>query len=133
VAGYLERALADRSPGRSMLRRQAYRALSDLRAEFQRTLSEPAAVSRRATTWWPAVVALEQVLDAVTAAAVAADHGGPALPPATVRPLAAVLRDIGTAVRSGGPPSEAGPVDLPPHEGLRRVAEAVRRVQAALA
>jgi uncharacterized membrane protein YccC len=53
---------------RSRLRRPTYRALADLRAEFQRTMSEPPAISRRAAAWWPAVIGLEQVMDAITAA-----------------------------------------------------------------
>src|SRR6185437_9500819 len=66
------------APGlRSRLRRGTYRALSNLRAEFQRTMSEPAPVSRRATAWWPAVVALEEVMDVVTASAVAIGQGAP--------------------------------------------------------
>src|SRR5258707_3399081 len=40
---------------RSRLRRRASRALSDLRAEYQRTMSEPTAVARRASALWPAV------------------------------------------------------------------------------
>jgi hypothetical protein len=30
-------------------------------------MSEPPSISRRATAWWPAVIALEQVMDAITA------------------------------------------------------------------
>jgi hypothetical protein len=30
-------------------------------------MSEPAAVSRRASAWWPAIVALDEVADAATA------------------------------------------------------------------
>ena len=41
----------------SLLRRRAFRALSNLRTEFQRTMSEPTAVSRRASAWWPVLVA----------------------------------------------------------------------------
>ena len=56
----------DSRPARSRRLRSTYRALGDLRAEFQRTMSEPPSISRSATAWWPAVVGLEQVLDAVT-------------------------------------------------------------------
>ena len=50
------------APGlRGRLRRQAYQSLSNLRAEFQRTMSEPTSVSRRATAWWPAVVASKRL------------------------------------------------------------------------
>jgi uncharacterized membrane protein YccC len=130
VAEYLEQALVLRSPDRSRVRRRAYRALSDLRAEFQRTLSEPPALSRRATTWWPAVVGLEQVMDAATAATVAVDHGA-ALPPADqVRGLETVLRSLA----DGADPATQPPVpdDLPAGETLQPVADAVRRVRAVL-
>jgi uncharacterized membrane protein YccC len=129
VCDYLEQALVVRSPDRRRLRRSAYRSLADLRAEFQRTLSEPRAVSRRATVWWPAVAALEEVVDEVTAAAVAADHGVPPPPPQRVRELIATLEGIAEAERSGTtPPRPAGPAD-----GENPVADAVHRVQAALA
>ena len=109
VSEYLEQALVARSADRRRLRRRAYRALSDLRAEFQRTLSEPRAASRRATIWWPAVVGLEQVMDAATAAAVAADHGAPLPPAVCVQELSAALRRTGAAVAGGTrPPSPPG-------------------------
>ena len=47
VARYTDQALLG-APGRSALRRSTYRALSDLRAEFQRTMAEPPSMSRRA-------------------------------------------------------------------------------------
>jgi uncharacterized membrane protein YccC len=131
VCAYMEQALVERSPSRHRLRRRAYRALSDLRAEFQRTMSEPPAVSRRATTWWPAVVGLEEVVDAVTAAAVGADHGVTPPAPEQVRELIARLEGVADAERSGTRPPE--PASPAPGEHLSPVAEAVRRVQAALA
>jgi uncharacterized membrane protein YccC len=131
VCAYLEQALDGTSPERYRLRRRAYRALSDLRAEFQRTLSEPPAASRQATAWWPAVVGLEQVMDAATATAVAAGHGTAPPPPECVRELTAALRHTGEAVRTGSravqrpaPPGQACPGPL---------TDAVARVQAALA
>jgi uncharacterized membrane protein YccC len=130
VREYLEQALVQRSPGRRRMRRQAYRALSDLTAEFQRTLSEPPALSRRATVWWPALVGLEQVMDAATAVAVAADQGAPLPPPHEVRELEAALGALVDAARSGARPPEPG--DLPDSEPLRPVTDAVRRVQAVL-
>ena len=70
VCRYLEEALGTDAgpprgagpPARSRMRRSTYRTLADLRAEFQRTMSEPPSISRRATAWWPAVVVLEQLL-----------------------------------------------------------------------
>jgi uncharacterized membrane protein YccC len=131
ICEYLEQALVERSPDRYRLRRRAYRALSDLRAEFQRTLSEPPSLSRRATAWWPAVVGLEQVMDAVTAAAVGADHGAPLPEPDDVHALAAVLRGLAEGVRSGTRVPEPG--RLPAGQRLSQVTDAVRRVQAVLA
>ena len=130
ICEYLEQALVERSPERHRLRRRAYRALSDLRAEFQRTLSEPPAASRRATTWWPAVVGLEQVMDAVTAAAVAADHGAALPAPDDVHELEAVLRGLAQAVQSGNQAQESD--ELPADERLSPITDAVRRVQAVL-
>jgi hypothetical protein len=67
---------------RWQLRRKAYRALGDLRGEYQRAMSEPAAVSRRASAWWPAIVALDEVVDATTATGVAIRRGAPPRHPA---------------------------------------------------
>jgi uncharacterized membrane protein YccC len=121
---------------RSRLRRHAYRALSDLRAEFQRTMSEPPGVSRQATAWWPALVGLEEVMDMVTAAAVAIAGGSGAPSPEAVRRLSAVLGAVADAIEhdgykghGGGPGRPALPAD----ERLRPVTEAVRSVLTVLA
>jgi uncharacterized membrane protein YccC len=136
VCDYLEQALVARSPGRSpdrsRLRRRAYRALSDLRAEFQRTLAEPPAASRRATMWWPAVVGLEQVMDAATATVVVADHGAPLPSAACVQELAGILRRIASDVVSGTPPPQP-PAAPSAATCTGPVADAVRRVQASFA
>jgi len=118
-------------PDRIRLRRQARRALSDLRAEFERTMSEPRAVSRRATAWWPAVVGLDEVMDAVTATAVAVGHGAPAPSPEAVAQLADALDSVAAAVEAGAAPS--GPPELPPDEPLQPVTDAVRAVLGVMA
>jgi len=118
-------------PNRIRLRRQARRGLSDLRAEFERTMSEPRAVSRQATSWWPALVGLDEVMDAVTATAVAIEHGAPAPSPGAVAQLAGALDSVATAVQAGVPPSS--PPELPPEEPLQPVTEAVRAVLGVLA
>ena len=64
-------------------------------------MSEPPSISRRAAAWWPAVVGLEQVMQAVTATALAARRGA-SVPADGVRQLAAVLRAIGAAAAEGG-------------------------------
>ncbi len=120
-----------RLPDRIALRRQARRALADLRAEFERTMSEPQAISRRATAWWPAVVGLDEVMDAVTATAVAISHGAPAPSPAAVRQLRSALDAVADAVQAGVAPS--GLPELPSDEPLQPVTEAVRAVLGVMA
>jgi uncharacterized membrane protein YccC len=139
VCGYMEQALAAEGseaagwtgpPDRSRLRRRTYRALSDLRTEFQRTMSEPSAVRRRATAWWPAVVALESVVDAVTATAVAVDHGAPAPSAEGVRQLCAALGSVADSMETGVRLLRG--VALPSEEALKPVTDAVRAVLGAL-
>ena len=109
---------------RSRLRRPTHRALADLRAEFQRTMSEPPSISRRATAWWPAVIALEQVMDAITATALDVSRGA-AVSPAGVRQLSEALRAVSEAAASTGTALTAAP-EWPEDETLGPVTEAVR-------
>ena len=110
-------------PARSRIRRSTYRALADLRAEFQRTMSEPPSISRRATAWWPAVIALEQVMDGITATALAVSRGAE-VPPSGVRQLCDALRGVSEAAATGS--ALAAVPELPDDETLRPVSEAVR-------
>lgn len=121
---YLEHAL-DSGPD-SGRRRATYRALSDLRLVFQRSLSEPHAIARRVTYWWPAVVDLERLADQVTATAIGIRHGRPRPDPADVRLLADALSEIADAVRSGDDPRA---LPLPDDEELDRLSAAVRGVR----
>ena len=125
----------NRAPGeapgmRSRLRRGAYQSLSNLRAEFQRTMSEPAAVSRRATAWWPAVVALEEVMDAVTATVVAIGRGATVPSASSVHALTGMLRAVADAIETSTPPQATGP--LPGDPELEPVTAAVRSVLSVL-
>jgi uncharacterized membrane protein YccC len=133
---YMEEVLGS-GPGastssRARLRRPTYRALADLRAEFQRTMSEPPSISRRAAAWWPAVIGLEQVMDAITAAGLTVSRGGSgadaapadAAPADGVRRLGDALRAVSEAARTG---TELAAVpDLPDDETLKPVSEAIR-------
>jgi hypothetical protein len=56
-------------------------------------MSEPPSISRRATAWWPAVVALEQVMDAGTATALAVSRGAQ-VSPSGVRQLCDAVRAL---------------------------------------
>jgi len=134
VCRYLEVALGTGSgagsqagggapPAQSRMRRSTYRALADLRAEFQRTMSEPPSISRRATAWWPAVIALEQVMDAITATALAVSRGAE-VPLSGVRQLGAALQAVSEAAATGSALTAAP--ELPDDQTLRPVSEAVR-------
>ena len=125
----------DRAPGevpglRSRLRRGAYRSLSNLRAEFQRTMSEPTAVSRRAAAWWPAVVALEEVMDSVTATVLDIGRGAPVPSAASVHALTGTLRAIADSIESETPPRLSGP--LPTDPELEVVTASIRSVVSVL-
>ena len=125
----------ERAPGeapglRSRLRRGAYRSQSNLRAEFQRTMSEPPSVSRRATAWWPAVVALEEVMDAVTATVVAIGEGAPVPSAASVHALTGTMRAVADSIEAGTAPHLAGP--LPTDPELEAVTSSVRSVLSVL-
>ena len=115
---------------RSRLRRSAYRSLSNLRVEFQRTMSEPTAVSRRATAWWPAVVALEEATDAVTSTAVAIGQGAPTPSATSVHALTGTLRAVADAIETRVPPRVTGP--LPTDPELEAVTASVRSVLSVL-
>jgi uncharacterized membrane protein YccC len=111
VCTYMVAALGggDASVDVSRLRRGTYRAVADLRADFQRTMSEPPAISRRASAWWPAVVGLEGVMDAVTASAVSGT-----MPAERVREVSSALRAACVAAVAGAPVPEVavpGPAD----------------------
>jgi uncharacterized membrane protein YccC len=121
----------ERLPTRSRLQRRAYRALADMRTEFQRSMSEPRPVSRRAAAWWPAVVELEEVADAVTATAIAIGRGAPVPGPEAVEKLTSALEAIAHAVTAGIPP--AGGAGLPADASLRPVTDAVRAVLGVIA
>jgi len=105
------------------MRRATYKALADLRTEFQRTMSEPPSISRSASAWWPAVVALEQVMDAVTATVLAVSRGA-SVPASGVSQLSAALRAVSESALAGT--AVAGPLPLPSDDVLKPVTEAVR-------
>ena len=128
VARYTEQALSGQ-PGRSALRRRSYRALSDLRTEFQRTMAEPPSVSRRAARLWPALTSLEQVTDAVTATAVRADATGQPPDPRDVGRLATALRGLARSVRGGQLP---GDLPRPDSDDVRPLADRIGDVRRAL-
>ena len=82
-------------------------------------MAEPPSVSRRAARLWPALAALEQLTDTVTAAAVRAD--GTRRRPGTrgAAQLADALRGLACGVRDGQLPED---LPLPDSEDVRQVA-----------
>jgi uncharacterized membrane protein YccC len=110
--------------------RSTYRALGDMQAEFQRTMSEPPSISRRATAWWPAVVGLDQVLASVTAVSLAVSRGA-SVPSSGVEQLCRALDAVSEAA-SKGTPLPAG-LKLPDDETLQPITESVRALLGVLA
>jgi hypothetical protein len=92
-------------------------------------MSEPAAVSRRASAWWPAIVALDEAVDAVTATGAAIRRGAPAPSPDAVDGLTATLYAVADAIDAGISPRVGEPPD---DETLKPVTDTVRPVLAAL-
>ncbi|WP_328506667.1 FUSC family protein [Streptomyces sp. NBC_00391] len=102
TAAYVEHAFGDGPAdpaGRARMRRRLYRDLSAIRTEFQRALTEPPPVGRRAAAWWPLVVAVERIIDATTAARVRIKQG--AEPPSTaeVDQVVVQLRELADGLR----------------------------------
>ncbi|MDX3641930.1 FUSC family protein [Streptomyces sp. MB09-02B] len=102
TASYVERAFgktpADPSE-RTRTRRRLYRDLSAVRTEFQRALTEPPPVGRRAAAWWPLVVAVERIVDATTAARVRIKQGAEPPSAAEVDQVTLQLRELADGLR----------------------------------
>ncbi|AEY85508.1 integral membrane protein [Streptomyces hygroscopicus subsp. jinggangensis 5008] len=105
ATGYLEAAFgADTEEAvQACTRRQLYRDLSGIRTEFQRALSEPLPTGRKAAFWWPLVVAVERIIDAVTAARVHVQNGRARPSPEEVSPIVFQLRELAQGVRTAQP------------------------------
>lgn len=129
AAQYQEQALGDPLPGTAeQAHARARKQVAALRIDFQRALAEPQRVRQQVTAWWPAVIALEWLLEAVTATAVTA--AGQAPPATAVHQLSTALRQTAAAVRSGTPVRPQPQMPRPP--SLELVSDAVRAVQDAL-
>ncbi|VVD67739.1 Inner membrane protein YccS [Pandoraea pneumonica] len=100
-------------------RRASYKALDDARIALQRALSEPPLVSRRAARWWPALISLERVANAITDTVPHGDDHD-----AAVHPAAAVLTHMAAALRHGG---AAPDLPAPPVPGIDRMLDEALR------
>jgi hypothetical protein len=92
-------------------------------------MAEPPSVSRRAVRLWPALAALEQVTDTVTATAVRADATGQRPDPRDVGQLATALRELARSVRDGRVP---GKLPRPDGDGVRLLADRIGDIGRAL-
>lgn len=130
LASYMERSLSGVPQGSAVLRRRTYRALSDLRAEFQRLLAEPSRAGRQVAAWWPVVVALERTTDAVTNVAVGIQHGAELPESADLERLLAATNALTTLVENPRP--GGNPPRLPETEQLTGISTELTSVRAAL-
>jgi uncharacterized membrane protein YccC len=128
AARYLDQALGQRLPG-TAIHAQARRQLAAMRVEFQRALAEPPRLRRAVTAWYPAIVALEWLLEAITATSVTA--AGQALPVGAVTELSTAVRHTAAAARSGTPVLHEALPSPPP--SLQLVRDAVRSLNDAVA
>ncbi|MGW7044353.1 FUSC family protein [Streptomyces avermitilis] len=101
TASYVENAFgAGVDPtDRARMRRRLYRNLSAIRTEFQRALTEPPPMGRRAAAWWPLVVATERIVDATTAARVRVKQGAPPPSAAEISQVTLQLRELSDGLR----------------------------------
>ncbi|MFC6082592.1 FUSC family protein [Sphaerisporangium aureirubrum] len=135
TARYLRHAFRPGDPVRSVRHREVYDALADLRTVFQRAVAEPAVISRRVTTWLPALAALEQVNDAIAAAVTRTEHGGRAPDPEAVQTVVRSLDDIAENLRAGGtvrPPAPEAELGAGPVAGLTELARTMRCLRTTL-
>ncbi|WP_020499621.1 FUSC family protein [Sciscionella marina] len=130
LSTYLERALTGVPQGSAVLRRRAYRALSDLRAEFQRLLAEPSKAGRQVAAWWPAVVGLERATDAVTRCAVEIQHGAALPDPEDVQRLVRAMTALTRLVDRPGDRAEFPA--MPESEQLAGIRTELSNVRSAL-
>jgi hypothetical protein len=92
-------------------------------------MSEPRQISRRATAWWPALVGLEELLDAITTTNLAIGRGAPRPAPKSVNEICGTLKAVADAMEAGLAPKLR---PLPADPELQPVTDAARSVLAVL-
>ncbi|MFE7559900.1 FUSC family protein [Kitasatospora sp. NPDC057500] len=101
------------------LRRTAYRALADARAEVEQGLAEPPPTGRLAAEWLPATAALERLSGAVAAFAAQRRYGGRVPDPVEVERVGRALEELTAAARAHRPPTRAAARPTRPHDPTR--------------
>lgn len=106
LARYAAMAASGHADATFAARRAAYKSLDDARVALQRALSEPPLVSRRAAHWWPGVVALERVANAIVepmAEGTDAVDGAARAAADVDLPVVTLLTRMSAALRHGAP------------------------------
>ncbi|GAA3118322.1 FUSC family protein [Streptosporangium carneum] len=111
---------------------EVYRRFSSLNTIFQQALSEPPPASTRTAAWWPEVVAVQRITDAVAEAAVQVRQGAPPPSAADLAAVEARLRALASVVRREPAEKDAPGGALPETGPLSGVAAEVRTAWAAL-
>ncbi|WP_328955443.1 FUSC family protein [Kitasatospora purpeofusca] len=101
------------------LRRTAYRALADARAEVEQGLAEPPPTGRHAAEWLPATAALERLSGAVAAFAAQRRYGGRVPERAEVERVGRALDELTAAARAHRPPTGTAARPTRPHDPSR--------------
>ncbi|MER7707058.1 FUSC family protein [Kitasatospora sp. NPDC097605] len=101
------------------LRRTAYRALADARAEVEQGLAEPPPTGRLAAEWLPATAALERLSGAVAAFAAQRRYGGRVPDPVEVERVGRALDELTASARAHRPPTRAAARPTRPHDPAR--------------
>ncbi len=132
AADYLDEAFTGSWNARVRDRRALHRSLNSIQNGLRQMLSEPPPASRQGTAWWPVLIELDRLVDAITAASVRAERGAGPPPEREVRRVSAELRGTAMAIREGRRPL---PGDLPVRSGedpLGDVATQVRSLRGSL-
>jgi uncharacterized membrane protein YccC len=121
---------------RSRRRRDIHRRITGLRTALQQAFAEPPPASTRAAAWWPAVVSVEQLVDAVTAASIRVEHGEETPSPEDVEASTAALRALAADIREASerrpPEHHEDHAEVVIEGALSEVATEIRSLRAAL-
>jgi uncharacterized membrane protein YccC len=104
---FLQQAVTGTPEETRRARRATYRALTDVQTQLQRRLAEPPPISTRAAAWWPVIVQLERVADAVTGAVIGIRAGEPVPETAQVDVVRRAVRQLEEDVRAHRVPDDA--------------------------
>ncbi|GAA0951977.1 FUSC family protein [Actinocorallia libanotica] len=133
AADYLDEAFTGSQDARSRDRRALHRRLNAIQNGLQQMLSEPPPASRRATAWWPALIELDHLVDAITAAAVRVGGGAEGPPPERkVHAVSAELREMATAVHEDRRPRAGNLPDPSAEDVLGDVVTQTRSLRGSL-